>query len=75
MEKKEYFLDETNKLIYFYVGKVGRIELRSSHLCEDGFVGVSKTVEQRSFLGGVEFVGWLIFGSWLKRHSLPVRLI
>lgn len=54
---------------------MGRIELRSSHLCEDCFVGVSKTVEQCSFLGGVEFVGLLIFGSWLKCHSLPVHLI
>lgn len=42
-----------------------RIELRSSHLCEDCLVGVSNTVEQYSFLGAGEFVGSLLLGSSL----------
>lgn len=45
-----------------------RIELRSSHLCEDCFVGVSNAVERYSFPGGGEFVGSFLSG------SLPVCL-
>lgn len=52
-----------------------RIELRSSHLCEDCFVGISNTVEQYSFLGDGEFLGSLSFGSLLICQRLPVLLI
>lgn len=41
---------------------MGRIELRSSHLCEDCLVDVSNTVEQCLFPGGVGFLGLLTLG-------------
>nr|XP_059869371.1 large ribosomal subunit protein eL22 isoform X3 [Delphinus delphis] len=34
---------------FFQKGKVGRIELRSSHLCEDCFVGVFEISHQKIF--------------------------
>ena len=54
---------------------MGRIELRSSHLCEDCLVGVSNTVEQCSFPGGLGFSRFVNTWSHLKCQSLPVHLI
>lgn len=52
-----------------------RIEQRSSHLCEDCFVGVSNTVEQyHSFLRGVTVL--IPYHLGLSSHaSLPMWLL